>query len=138
MRVVATQRLQQRERAGIPQGVPAETHRNVVAAVLALDTQRVREPPHRGVVEEHRLQDRLDKVHQVIVSPHVRELVGQDCTELRGCEAGHQADRNEDHGSQPSDHHRHLRDGRLDDSHGRSDRQLLAQLGDHPPTERRR
>ncbi len=76
------QPLELDERAGVAHRVAAGGHREVVAAVLALDAHAVRHPPHGGVVEEQRLGRGLQQVHQVVVAADVRQLVGQDQLEL--------------------------------------------------------
>jgi hypothetical protein len=54
----------------------AHGHREVVAAVLALGAHLPRHPPHGRMVEEQRLDHRLEQVHQIVLPPHVRQLVG--------------------------------------------------------------
>ena len=43
-----------------------------------------RDPPHGGMIEEHRLDHRLQQVHEIVVTPHVRELVRENRFELLG------------------------------------------------------
>ena len=47
----------------------------------------VRQPPHRGVIEQQRLGHRLQHVHRVVVTTDVRELVREDRFDLRAATA---------------------------------------------------
>ena len=62
--------------------IAAQADRKIVAAVLALDADAARQPPDRRMIEEQRLDERLQQVHQVVVAADVRELVREDRFEL--------------------------------------------------------
>ena len=44
----------------------------------------------------------------MIVTPDMGEFVGEDQLELLRCEAAQAAGRDQNHGPEPADHHRHL------------------------------
>ena len=76
------QRLEIGQRAGVGDRIAAQADREIVAAVLALDADAARQPPHRGVIEEQRLDQRLQQVDEIVVAADVRELVREDRFEL--------------------------------------------------------
>ncbi len=86
--------------------VAADADGQVVAAVLALPADLPRDPPDGRVVEQQRLQNRLQRLHQAVPPADVRQLVGEDRLHLPRRQAGHRADRQEDHRPQPADDHR--------------------------------
>ena len=51
--------------------------------MLPLLTNLLGDPPDAGVVEQQRLDDRLQKVYGVVVAADVRDLVRQDHLQLR-------------------------------------------------------
>jgi len=77
------ERFEVRERVRVRDGIAAEADGKIVAAVLALDPDPARDPPHRRVVEEQRLDDGLEQVHQVIVPADVRKFMRENRLELR-------------------------------------------------------
>ena len=86
--------LETNERLHVAFPIAARGHSQVVAAVFAQDAQLVRNPPHGRMVEEQGFDDRLNQVHEIVVPPHVCELVRQDRFELTRTEArqrGHRA-----------------------------------------------
>ena len=78
----ALHRRQLGERRDIDQAIAADRDRQIVAAVLALGAHFGRHPPHGRVIEEQRLDDRLQQVDEIVVPPHVRELVRENRFEL--------------------------------------------------------
>jgi hypothetical protein len=42
------------------------------------------DPPDRRMVEEHRLRHSLKKIHEIILTPNVREFVSENRLYLRG------------------------------------------------------
>ena len=70
--------LEIRKRARIRHRVAAQTHGEIVAAVLPLTADTVREPPHNGVVEEQGLEQGLQKIDEIVVPADVRELVREN------------------------------------------------------------
>src|SRR5205807_9988660 len=56
---------------------------DVVAAVFPLVANLVRQPPDRRVVEENRLDQRLQQVDEVVVSANVGKLVRYNGFQLR-------------------------------------------------------
>ena len=65
------------------------------------------------MVEEQRLDRALEQVDQIVVPPHVRQLVGQNRVELRWREAGQHAGRHDDRRTDPTDERRHVDERRL-------------------------
>jgi hypothetical protein len=106
-------RLDARQCPGIQEGVAADGYREVVATVLTLHPDGVRDPPHARVVEQHGLDDRLKEVDEIVVPADVRELVRQHGFDLLGGEPGHGGRGKQQHGFQRTDHDRHLNPRRL-------------------------
>ena len=71
--------LHQREGARILDGVAAESHCHVVAAVLAFRSNSSVQPPDCGMVEEQRLNANLENIHKGIEALDVRQFVGDHC-----------------------------------------------------------
>ncbi len=93
--------------------IAAQADREIVAAVLALDPDAVRQPPDGRMVEEQSLDERLQQIDHVVVAADVRELVREDCFELIRRHPGQGAARNEHDRTQPPNdgwhfHHRGL------------------------------
>jgi hypothetical protein len=109
LRVGAAQLLELHQRLGVRQRVARGAHREIVAAQLALLAHPPRHPPHRGMIEEQRLDRALQQVDQVVVAADVRQLVGQDRLDLGRAQAAQHAGRKQDHGTQPAERggHRH-------------------------------
>ena len=103
-----TQPFELGERRRVGHRIAAQAHREIVAAVLALDADPARQPPHRRVIEQQRLDERLQQVDEVVVTPDVRELVREDRLELVRRQAGQRARRQQDDRLQPADHRRHV------------------------------
>src|SRR2546427_6346499 len=75
----------------------------IVAAVLALFPDAARYPPHRRMIEEQRLYDALDDVHEVVVAAHVSQLVCEQHLELLRRQTRERTSGHEDHRTQPAD-----------------------------------
>ena len=88
--------------------IAAQVHRQIVAAVFALDPDSARHPPHRGVVEQHRLDQRLQQVHQRVVATDVREFVRQDRFELLRRQSAEHARRQKHDGLEKADDGRNI------------------------------
>jgi hypothetical protein len=127
--VAAPEIVQRAEGAGVDEGVVADAEDQVVAAVLAFHAELMGDPPHRGVIEQQGLGDRLQQVHKIVVSPHVAELVSDDRRELGGREAGEGHRGNEDDGTQPSDDGGGGGDRALQEHDGAPDAELLGETG---------
>jgi hypothetical protein len=111
------QLLEARERPRVLERVAAHGDREVVAAVLALHAHAARDPPHGRVVEQQRLDDRLQQVDEEVVPPDVRELVRQDHLELRRRQPGHRARRKKDRRAHEPDHRGHGHRRGLEQAH---------------------
>src|SRR4029453_3364065 len=72
------QLLEVGERLRVGIGVSAETHCQIVAAVLALSANPVREPPHGGMIEEQCFHHGLEKIDQIVMTPDMGKLVRQE------------------------------------------------------------
>jgi hypothetical protein len=81
------------ERSRVGVRIAAQAHREIIAAVLALDPDSARYPPDRRMIEEQRLDERLQQVDDVVVPPDVRELVRENRLELVWRETGKRARR---------------------------------------------
>ena len=82
----------QREGARVFNGVAAESHRDVIAAVFAFGADSLVQPPDCGMVEEQRLDADLEDVDKGIEALDVREFVGDDRLKLilgEACESAH-------------------------------------------------
>src|SRR2546429_5685529 len=113
--------------------VAAHGDGEIVAAVLAFFAHLLRHPPHRRVVEQQGLDHRLDEVDEIVVSPHVGQLVREQRVELQRGESRQRACRKEDHRAQPPHDGGHLHHGRLQHAHGPADAQPRGQAGPPPP-----
>ena len=82
-----TQLLEVRERTRIRHGIAAQAHGQVVTAVLAFRPDAARQPPDGRVIEQERLEQRLQQVHEIVVPADMCELVGQDRFDLQLREA---------------------------------------------------
>ena len=102
----------QRVRVGVR--IAAQAHRQIVAAVLALDADPARQPPHRRVIEEQRLDERLQQVDEVVVAADVRQLVREDRLELLRRQSSQRARRKQHDRLEPADHRRHVDERRLE------------------------
>ena len=100
---IRAQFLEVGERSRVSVGIAAEADREVIAAVLALDADPAREPPDRRVIEEQRLDERLQQVDEVVVTTDVRELVREDRFELLRPHTRQRARRHQHDRSKPSD-----------------------------------
>jgi len=128
------QPLHPEQRGGVEVGVPADGDRHVVAAVLTLLAHPSRRPPDRRVVEQQRLDRRLQQIHEVVVPPDMRQLVGEQRVELQGRQPDQGARRQQDHRTQPADHGRHLHDRGLEHADGTRDPQPGRQASHRGPT----
>ena len=105
----------------------ADADREVVAAVFARVADLPRHPPHRRVIEEQRLDDGLREVHEVVVPPHVRELVRDDRFELRHAQAGEDGRRHDNDRRHVAEDDRHAYADRREDGHRSRDAQPFRQ-----------
>ena len=110
-------------------GIAAEPDREIVAAVLALNADPARQPPYGGVIEEQRLDERLEQVDEVVVTTDVRELMRQDRFELLRPHARQRARRHQHDRPQPSDDRGHLDHRRLQEPNRPGDVQALREPG---------
>ena len=115
------------ERLCVADRVAAERDGDVVAAVLALHANPLRQPPHGRVVEQERLRDRLQHVQGVVVAADVRELVRQDRFDLRRRQRRECGDREQNRRTQPADDGRDVHQRRLDDVRGRGQTEPVRQ-----------
>ena len=86
----------------------------------------MRHPPHGGVVEEDRLDQRLGQIDEVVVPPNMGQLVGQDRLKLRGGHSSDDADREQDYRLEVARHDRHLHHSRLQHADGLCDAEPLS------------
>jgi len=107
-----TQLLEIDQRPGVGELVSGEFDGDVVAAVLALVADLPRDPPHGGVIEEQGLGDDLEQVDQVVASPDVGQLVGQDALALPDRQTRQRAHRYQHDRLEPADDHGDLHGGR--------------------------
>jgi hypothetical protein len=114
-RDIGSPRFERGERFRVGDGVAAHAHRHFIAAVLALGANPLREPPHRGVIEEQRLGDGLQQVDKVVVTADVRQFVRENRFHLRRRQRGHRGNRQQNRRTQPADDGRHVDARRLDD-----------------------
>src|SRR5579864_5497153 len=94
----------QRKSPRIFDGIAAERHRHVVAAVLPLDPNLFVQPPDRGMIEEQRLHAHLKHIHKRIKPLNVRQFVGDHYLQLLFRQTRKRADRQKHDGAKPSDH----------------------------------
>ena len=109
-----TKRLEIGKRAGVGDRITTQADGEVVAAVLALRANASRQPPDGGVIEEQRLDERLQEIDQIVVAPDVRELVRQNRLELLGRQAGQRARRHQHDRLDPADDGRNVNAGRFE------------------------
>src|ERR1700733_13896029 len=95
--------FEERESAGVGEGVAGDGYGEVVAAVFALAADLLGDPPDGGVVEEQSFDDGLEDADEVVVAADVGELVGEDGFDLGGREAGEASEGHEDDGAEPAD-----------------------------------
>ena len=136
-RPCAAELLEIGERARVRDAIAAELDREIVAAVLALNPDSVREPPDRRVIEEQRFDDRLQQVDEVVVPPHVGQFVRDHRLELRGRQPGKRARRQQNHRTKPTDDRRHVDDRGFQCTHRARDAQLARHFGDSRSQRRR-
>jgi hypothetical protein len=77
--------LQHSESLRVVERIAANGDRDVVAAMLALNSDPFRYPPDRGVIKQHRFGERLEHVDEIVVAPDVGELVRENRLHLRWC-----------------------------------------------------
>ena len=70
------------ERARIAERIARTSDHQIVTAVLALLAHHARYPAHDGVIEEQRFDDHLQEIDEVVVAPHMCELVHHDELEV--------------------------------------------------------
>jgi NAD(P)H-dependent flavin oxidoreductase YrpB (nitropropane dioxygenase family) len=85
----------------IPVGVDA--HGQVVATVFPFTANAVRQPPHRGVIEEDRLDAPLQHIHDEVVATDVRQLVREHGQQMLLAETGECRERQQHDRPQPAD-----------------------------------
>ena len=91
---------------------------DVIAAVFPFLADLGRDPPDRGVIKQEGLDPDLDEVDQIVVPPDVRELVGQECIDLRSREPGERTGGQENDRPQPADDRRDFDERRFDQPNG--------------------
>ena len=121
-------RRQLGQRGDVDQPIAAHVHGEIVAAVFALGADLRRHPPHRRVIEQQRLDHRLQQVDEIVVTADVRELVREDRLQLLGRQARERRRRQQHHRLHPADQRRHHDRARFDDRDGAA---KLQSLGDH-------
>ena len=84
----------------------AHADRHIVATVFPLAADFARHPPDGGMVEQQRLDNRLQEVDDVVVAPDVRQFVGEKRLDLRRREARQGRRRQQHHGLQPANENR--------------------------------
>ena len=62
------------------------------------------------MIEEKRFDNRLQRVHEIVMPLHMRQLVSQHGIEMCGWQPGDHADREQDYRAQPTDDRRHAND----------------------------
>ena len=114
--------------SGVTDAVAGEAHGQVVAAVLALDANLVRDPPDSRVIKTECFYDGLQHVDEVIVPPDVSQLVPQQRFKLFRAQARQGAGWHEDHRPQPADDGRDLNQCGLHKPYQPMDSQSCGQL----------
>ena len=123
----SAQTFEVRQGAGVAQPVAANRHGQVIAAVLPLAPHLGGNPPDRRVIEKKGFHRRLQKIDQIVVAPHVGQLMSEDRFELPRREPGQRAHGDQDHRPQPADHRRHRHGRRFQELDGASDAQSARQ-----------
>ena len=76
--------LQFGKRGCIAVSIAANFDRQIIAAMLAFFANTGGDPPDRRMVEENCLRHSLKKIHQIIVTPNVREFMSENRLHLPG------------------------------------------------------
>ena len=85
--------------------------------MLTLGTDTSGDPPDGRVIEQQRLDDGLQEVDDVVVTPDMCQLVRDERFDLRRRQAGERGGRQQDNRLHPADHHRNGDRGRFEDAH---------------------
>jgi hypothetical protein len=127
------------QRPRVRDAIAAEGDGEIVAAVFALGPGLARQPPHARMVEEQRLDRGLHQVGEIVVPPHVRQLVSENRLQLVWRQPGERARWHEHHRLEPAEDGGDLQDRRLEERHALADlhssRQTRKSIG---PRRRRR
>ena len=99
----------QSESFGIFQPVACQRNRDLVAAQLAFGADAPVQPPYGGMIEQQRLDQDLQKIHESIEPPDMGQFVRDHRPQLRLRQAGQRRDRQQDDGTKPADHRRRLK-----------------------------
>ena len=91
--------------------------------MLALRAHVIGHQPDGRVIEEQRLDDGLQEIHEVVVTTDMRELVRDERLDLRRRQARDRGRRQQHDRLQPADHHGHDDHGRLIDTHDAIERE---------------
>ena len=116
MRRIEAQLFEARQRPRVLQRIAEHRHGDVIAAVLALHANALRDPPDGRVIEKKRFHDGLNQVDDEVVPPDMGELVRQNHLDLLRGQARETGDRKEDDGTKPADDRRHFDCRGLQDS----------------------
>jgi hypothetical protein len=95
------------ERRDVDEPIAAHVDGEIVAAVLTLFAHLRGNPPDRRVVEQQRLNHRLQQIDQVIVTTNVCKLVGEDGFKLLRRQARERRRGQEHDWLRPADQRRH-------------------------------
>ena len=76
-----------------------------------LGAEPIRDPPGHGMEKEHGFDDALQHIDDVVVTPDVRQLMGDDRPELGWRDSRQDVDRYEDGRARPTDNRRHVDQG---------------------------
>src|ERR1700686_3648418 len=98
----------QRKPARIFDGVAAELHSHVVAAMLAFGSNFFIQPPDFRMVKEQHLHANLEHIQKRIKLLDVRQFVGDYCLKLFFGQSRESSNRQEDDWSKPPDYRRRL------------------------------
>ena len=104
----STHALESAQRLGIDHRIARDRHGEIVTAQLALLADPAGHVPDARMIEEQRLDQALQQIHEVIVTPDVRQLVRENRLDLPRAESGQGAGREQDQRMEPADRGRHL------------------------------
>jgi hypothetical protein len=105
-----------RERRHVNEPIATHFDREIVTAVFAFRAYLRRYPPRRRVIEQQRFDHRLQQVDQIVVPPHVRELVREDGLQLLVRQTGQGCRGKQDDRLQPAHQRRRGNRTRLEDA----------------------
>jgi len=100
--------LQHGESLRVVERIAANGNRDVVAAVLAFNSNPFRHPPDRGMIKQHRFGERLEHVDEIVVAPNVGELVRENRLHLRWCQGGQRRNGKQNRRAQPANNCRNV------------------------------